>query len=278
MNGPQLSPQGQVPRSIYAGNQEDSFYSRRPSHPETSRHSPGPSAATPGYANGHGYNPYANQNGYSGYVPQLPANAFQSPYAGNAPHGAHQPQNVGWSARYTPPHQAPYGQPYGQPPPSTNPYVNSFDRQRPGSSHSTKNVLSPIKNGPSLSPPQHSPAALNTQHYQTPQANQASYSKNSTYTNGASPHQPIPPTGPPAYSPVKQQSPPAPLSAMHQLPSSSPVAHQPPLKNNAPASPGFSPTKHSPPHHAPAIATSTLTVLQPAPQLAPSPMQQNGGV
>ncbi|KAK4697478.1 hypothetical protein P7C71_g603, partial [Lecanoromycetidae sp. Uapishka_2] len=281
MDGPQLSPQGQVPRSIYAGNQEESFHGGLPSKPDTARPSPGPRspAAAPGHANGHGssYNPYVNQNGYSGYVPQLPLNAFQSPYAGNAPYGSHQPQNVGWSARYTPPQQAQRGQPYSQLPPSTNPYANSFDRQRPGSSHSTSNVPSPIKNGPSLSPPQHSPSAYNSQNHQTPQANHASYAQNPPYTNGKSSLHNLPPTGPPAYSPIKQQSPPAPPAVTHHALSSSPVAHQPPLLNNAPASPGFSPTKHSPPHQGPPVLADTPAVLPPAPQLSPGPILQNGG-
>ena len=256
MNGPTLSPQGQVqasaPRNIYAGNEEQSFLSRR-QYPEAAPHSDLQSPPTAhAYANG-----YTNQANGSGYVPQLPPGAFQSPYANNGPSSNHpQPQTaqaVGWSARYTPPQQPQYQQAYSPPPPALNPFANTFDRQRPSSSHSTHNIPSPIKNKPSLSTPQQDSS------YQTPQA------------NGVSPHNPLPPTGPPAYSPVKQQSPSAAPPLHH--PSSSPVIHQPPLKANGPSSPGFSPTKHSPPRQAPPGhgISGAHAVLSPAPQLSPSP-------
>ena len=277
MNGPTLSPQGQVPRAIYSSNQEESFFSRRqypnaPKPPPGLRSPPGP----PAYANGYTHHTqHMNGNGYNNtYVPQLPQQAFQSPqsypspYAANGSYGGHQPQNVGWSARYTPPHQAHPQQAYGPPPPSQNPFANSFDRQRPASSHSPNNVPSPVKSGPSLSPPQHSLPAYNPT-YQTPHVNQT------PPANGNLSHQPLSPNGPPAYSPMKHPSPPSVAPPAKHPSSSSPIAHQPPLQNNAPASPGFSPTKHSPAYQpAPGHGmASTPAVLPPAPQLSPSPMQ-----
>ena len=255
MNGPTLSPQGQLPRSIYSGNQEESFFSRR-MYPDSAapppglRSPPGP----PAYSNG--YNHHVSPQ--NEYVPRLPPQAFQSPYTANGGYqGSTQPQNVGWSARYA------SSQPYGPPPPSQNPFANSFDRQRPTSSDSNHNVPSPVKDGPSLSPPQHSPGAFNPPPYQTPRA------------NGVSQHQSLPATGPPAYSPVKQQSPPT--AAALNPPSSSPVTHQPPLQNNAPPSPGYSPTKHSRPRQATPGHKNpgTPAVLPPAPNLSPNPMQQS---
>ncbi|KAL9069459.1 MAG: hypothetical protein Q9161_005510 [Pseudevernia consocians] len=264
MSGPTLSPQGQLPRqSIYAGNQEESFFTRRAypdAPPPGLRSPPGP----PAYANG--YNNHVSPQ--NGYAPQLPPQAFQSPYANGAQQSSHQPHNVGWSARYTPPQQPQHAQAYGPPPPSQNPFTNSFDRQRTPSSHSTHNVPSPVKKGPSLSPPQHNPPLYNPPHHQSPQYP-------TPHTNGVPPNQSLPATGPPAFSPIKQQSPPAASKTMHP-PSSSPIAHQPPLQNNAPSSPGLSPTKHSPPRSAPGPGVDGApAVIPPVAQLSPSPMQQS---
>ena len=264
MNGPTLSPQGQLPRqSIYAGNQEESFLTRRAypdAPPPGLRSPPGP----PAYANG--YNNHVSAQ--NGYVPQLPPQAFQSPYANGAPHASHQPHNVGWSARYTPPQQPQHAQAYGPPPPSQSPFSNSFDRQRPPSSHATNNVPSPIKSGPSLSPPQHRHPFYNPPHHRSPQYQ-------APHTNGALPNQPLPATGLPALSPIKQQSPPTASRMMH-LPSSSPVAQTPALQNNTPSSPGLSPTKHNPSRAVPGHeAADTPAVIPPVAQLSPSPMQQS---
>lgn len=256
MNGPTLSPQGQLPQqSVYAGNQ---VYPD--AAPPGLRSPPGP----PAYANGYD-NHVPPQNGY---VPQLPPQAFQTPYANGAYQGSHQPHNVGWSARYTPPQQPQNAQAYGPPSSSQNPFTNSFDRQRPPSSHSTQNVPSPVKKSSSLSPLQQSPPLHKTPHHQSPQYQ-------APHANGGPPNQSLPATGPPAFSPVKQQSPPAASKTMHPL-SSSPITHQPPLQNNAPSSPGFSPTKHSPPRAAPGDrVASTPMVIPPVVQLSPSPMQQS---
>lgn len=264
MNGPTLSPQGQLPRqSVYAGNQEESFFTRR-AYPEAPppglRSPPGP----PAYANG--YNNHASSP--NGYVSQLSPQAFQSPYANGAYQGSQQNQNVGWSARYTSPQQSQHTPAYGPPPPSQNPFTTTLDRQRPPSSHSTHNVPSPVKNGPSLSPPQHGPPQYNPPHQQSPQYQ-------TPHTNGTLPSQPLAAAGLPALSPVKHQSPPA-ASHTIQLPPSSPVTQKPPLQNNAPSSPGLSPTKQIPPRAAPGHGVAgTPAVLPPVAQLAPSPMQQS---
>lgn len=261
MNGPTLSPQGQVPPTSYSGNQA----SQAPPPPPDLRSPPAP----PPYANG--YNSCVSHQ--NGYIPQLPPQTFQPPYTTNGAHQTgyrshqgthqayqsnHQPQNTGWSARYTPPHQAPNQQTYGPPSPSQNPFANSFDRQRPPSSHSGGNMPSPMKNGPILSPPPHTPSASDQMWTQSLQPN--------GYTN----NQALLPTGSPTISPRKQQSPP--ISFAMQQPSSSPVTHQPPLPPNAPSSPGFSPTKHSPPQvlNPTHNLSDKIPVLPPATNLLPS--------
>ena len=275
MSGPTLSPQVQVPRSIYAGNQEESVVSKK-SSPESNQPPPGFRSPPGPMSNINGYSQqinHKNSNSYNTntYYPQLPPQSIQASYSGNSHYGSHQPQNVGWSARYTPPQQGHAQQAHGPPPPSQNPFANSFDRQRPSSSHSVHNVPSPIKNAPSLSPPQQHPSTYNAPSFQTPHGNHTSYA------NGFSSPQPLPITSPPAYSPTKQRSPPNTALPPKQSPFSSPVAHQPPLHSNAQTSPGFSPTKHSPPHQQlpPGHGIpNTPAVLPPAPQLSPSPMQQ----
>ena len=248
MNGSTSVPPGQVrvPIDLYAGNQERNPYST------SSIQSPQKPAA---YVNG-----YASPNNNNSYVPQLPMQAFQTPHTSNGSNAnGHQAQNVGWSARYTPPQQPQHQQSHNPLPPALNPFANSFDRQRPISSHSNANVPSPLKQIPPLSPPQYNGPVMSPPPFQTPQ------------TNGVLNHQPLPPTGPPAYSPVKQPSPKTTHAIGHQ-PSSSPVTRQPPLHANRPPSPGFSPTKHSPPRQPPP-GHGTPAVLPPAPQLSPSPRQ-----
>lgn len=275
MSGPTLSPQGQVPRSMYTGNQEGRLFSKKSSpesnQPITSlRSPPGPMSNINGYSQQINHK---NSNSYNTttYAPQLPPQTFQASYSGNSHHSSHQPQNVGWSARYTPPQQGHAQQAHGPPPPSPNPFTNSFDRQRPSSSHSVHNVPSPIKSAPCLSPPQQHPSMYSAPPYQMPHGNHASYA------NGVSSPQPLSTTSPPAYSPTKQRSPPNTALPPKQSPFSSPVTHQSPLHSNTRTSPGFSPTKHSPPHQQLPPSHSipnAPAVLPPAPQLSPSPMQQ----
>ena len=264
MNGPTLSPQGQLPReSIYAGNQEESFLTRRayPDAPPPGLRSP---PSPPPYANGHN----SHVSPQNGHVPQLPPQAFAAPFTNGTYQGSHQPQSPGWSARYIPTQQPQRAQAYGPPPPSQNPFTNSFDRQLPPSSRSVHKVASPVMNGPSLSPSQHNPPSSNLQHHQSPRYQ-------TSHMNGPPSNEPLSATGSSALSPVKQSSPPAASKTM-PLPSSSPVTQKPSLPNNTPSSPGLSPTKHSPPRATPIHGVAgTPAVIAPVAQLSPSPMQQN---
>lgn len=140
--------------------------------------------------------------------------------------------------------------------PQQNPFLNSFDRQRPLSSHSNYSnhshysVPSPTKSRPSMSSSQAShavgPLAF-------PQPN-----------GGFAPPPPIHSNG---FSPMKHSSPP--LGALS--PSSSPVSKSP----LPAAASGISPTKRSPPrpnnHHSIAVTP----VVPPVTSLSPSPGPQD---
>ena len=137
--------------------------------------------------------------------------------------------------------------------PPQNPFLNSFDRQRPLSSHSNHSnvsVPSPLKNRPSMSP-KASPAV-------GPLAFLQSGSPNGVF---APPH-----NGKAVYSPQKHSSPPAGLS----LPST--PAPNPPLPA---AASGISPTKHSPPRPSSNHSVAGTPVVPPVTSLSPSPMQQD---
>lgn len=232
MNGPTLSPEGQISQRAY----QNGSATQAEEPPPGLRSPPGP----PAYSNGYTSH-IANQNGDRQAPPSSPA---------SAPNGVQQSSNKsptsGWSASYSPPQTAQSSQQPKEPSPSQNPYLNSFDRQRPGSSKSTHNPPSPIKNGPSLSPPQSKALPV--------------FPPTPT-TNGVGTSQP-----PRSRSPVKQQS--SPLVPPMQLPSSSPINH-PSLQNNAPSSPGLSPTKQSPPRAKSRDIVGT-PVLPPVPSLEPS--------
>ncbi|KAI4128743.1 MAG: hypothetical protein LQ338_002586 [Usnochroma carphineum] len=237
MNGPTLSPQGQMqsPKSSYPA---------QTLPPPGLRSPPGP----PAYA-----------NGYTCYVPprsDLLQSHAQNPVHQSSSHllngtnqiNGHFGSHV--SPQY-PPHQTPqrsrYQQPNGQ-----NPYMNTFDQVRPNSSQGPNNNYPPNAHPISASPP------LNS--HNTP--------KLSPYSNGISITTPnLPAALPP---PVKQQASPPPR-ALHP-PSSSPINH-PPLHNNAPSSPGFSPTKQSPPRPPSSLDTGVAPVLPPVASLLPSPKQ-----
>ena len=274
MNGPTLSPQGQVPRSLCAGNEDKISLSRRTmlesNQPSAGLGAP---AGPPSIVNGYPQQiKHTNGNACnnSSYTPQLPPQSSNSPFSGNQHYSGRQQQNVGWSARYTSPQRGQSQQIYGPAPSPPNPFTNSFDRRRPSSSHSVHNVPSPMKNAPSLSTPQQYSSVYNVPPYQTP------HSDHSLYVNGISSHQSLPPTGQPVYSPIKQRSPPTMELPAKQSPFSSPITHQPPLQSTAQTSPGYSPTKHSPPHqkHSSRDVPSTPAVLPPAPSLSPSPVHQ----
>lgn len=234
LNGPTLSPQGQISSPHLNGNLT------KPPSP------PGPASYSNGYAS---HAP--KQNGY----PPQSSDHSPDPLSSTANDTSEKPPSVGWSARYSS-HQI--SQPFqqAQSSPSQNPFLNSFDRQRPRSSHSTNKVTSPIKNRPSLSPPQMNQNGVLTQ---TPA------------TNGTFSHHLSSTTQVPAFSPVKIQSSP-PMPAVQPV-SSSPVVH-PHLQQNPPSSPGLSPTKQSPPRSSKTNDVAVTPVLPPVQALSPSPRIQ----
>ncbi|KAL8776637.1 MAG: hypothetical protein Q9203_003112 [Teloschistes exilis] len=135
-----------------------------------------------------------------------------------------------------------------------NPYLNTFDRQRSASSHATNNIP-PIKKTPVQSSPSFN-------HENTP--------KLSPYTNGVMPSpNNLPAALPP---PVKQQTSPPP-PALH--PSSSSPINGPVLHNDTPSSPGFSPTKQSPPRARPSLDLMNAPILPPVSGFAPTSGQRS---
>ena len=221
MNGPTLSPQGQL---SYPPNHGTSS-AQAASPPPGLRSPPGPPAYTNGYTN--------NVNYQNGYTPRTNYNfsEAQASKSNGTTHYHMSPPNAAWSASYETPRPA-YTPNQATPvPPSANPFHNSFDRQRPGSSHS------PMMNGPVLSPAQSSYSPAN---------NVYPPSVGAVTTGLPSQTYSLPPPLPP---PVKQQSSPPTTTANH-LPSSSPTTG-PNLHREAPPSPGLSPTKHSSPRPAP---------------------------
>ncbi|KAL8752967.1 MAG: hypothetical protein Q9199_005374 [Rusavskia elegans] len=235
MNGPTLSPQGQMQH-------QQGAHSSQAIPPPGLLSPPGPPAYTNGYTNHvKSHDDYARQT-------QTETAAYQSnahTVYGNGSINGHQ------TASQYPAQQTPQRVP--NPPQSDpNPHFNTFDRQRPVSSHGTNNLIAPIKNTPMASSP--------ISHENTPRF--------SPYTNGMSATTPnLPAALPP---PVKQQTSPPPR-ALHP-PSSSPINH-PPLHNDTPSSPGFSPTKQSPPRPPPSLSLGVAPVLPPVDDLAPSPTQ-----
>ena len=239
VNGPTLSPQGQV--DIISGQLSNGVPITSP--PPGLRSPPGPPTYSNGYT--HHVNP---QNGYSPGAYTQPSTTFSNNDNSRNPasSGTYQyRQNINT------PQQA---QPV---PPSANPFHNSFDRQR------ANRPLSPLANNPALSPLQ-----------QTYSPGSASYSYMPA-TNGLPSHTySLPPPLPP---PVKHQSPPAAPAANH-VPSSSPTMG-PSLPPQAPPSPGFSPTKHTSPRPAPLSNPRADSVVSPTLQKAPqspglSPIKQ----
>ncbi|KAL8907076.1 MAG: hypothetical protein Q9207_001617 [Kuettlingeria erythrocarpa] len=238
MNGPTFSSQGQVQK-------QHSSHSARPLPP------PGrsPPAST------------AYSNGYATYAALGPNSSHQAQTQGPVYHPGHQlvnganqtnGHNIGHpSAPYSPQQTPPRG--HYQTLNGQNPYMNTFQRVRPGSTQGPNSVPPPAADPfTSSSPPVHD--------HNTP--------KLSPYVEGISTSTPILPAALPP--PVKQQpsSPPAPFHA----PSSSPINH-PALHNNAPSSPGFSPTKQTPPRPPPSLGLGAAPVFPPVANLAPSPKQ-----
>ncbi|KAL8684574.1 MAG: hypothetical protein Q9218_008236, partial [Villophora microphyllina] len=234
MNGPTLSPHGQIQH-------QQGPYTAQTVPPPGLQSPPAPPAYTNGYT--HRVNPQ-NNHVYQGQA--------APPAYGPNPHLVNGNSQINAIAGAHPAvHQTPQ-RPLYQPQPNTNPYLNTFDRQRPVSSHATNNIPSVVKKTPIQSSPSFN-------HENTPRL--------SPYTNGTMPS----PTNLPAAlpPPVKQQTSPPP-SALHP-PSSSPI-NGPVLHNDAPSSPGFSPTKQSPPRARPSLDLGNAPLLPPV-----SDFVQNSG-
>ena len=215
MNGPTLSPQGQVP--VATSRPSNGQLANSP--PPGLRSPPGPPAYTNGYT--HHVSP---QNGYlpRGYTynsaPLLDGNSKVH----------EEPPNAAWSATYQAQRPADTPQQAQPVPPSANPFHNHSNLSQLHTSHP------PLANSPALSPPQHTYSPDGSHPY----LSNANGLPSQTYS--------LPPPLPP---PVKRQS--SPLSPdTYHIPSSSPTTG-PNLKYQAPPSPGFSPTKHVSPHQTP---------------------------
>ncbi|KAL8950123.1 MAG: hypothetical protein Q9222_003823 [Ikaeria aurantiellina] len=252
MNGPTLSPLGQV-------QQQEGSHLTQAASPPGLRSPPGP----PAYSNG--YNQHVHPRDGRPHSSQSPLYPSKSPVVnGSAQVNGH---STAHPIPQYPPQQTPQRQ---HPPPNQNPFLNTFDRQRPHSSHATNNIPSPIKNTP-IAATASSPSIINN----------ASTPRLSPYTNGtiisnSTPN--LPAALPP---PVKQQttaSPPPP-PALHQ-PSSSPILHPPLQYDDAQRSPGFSPTKQSPPRLPTTLNVGTAPPLLPplAADLAAPMSPQQGPV
>ena len=251
MNGPTLSPQGQIPSALGNG------LTNPAAQPPPGLREP---SERPIRSSGSAHHTEL-RNGYhleSTSVSLIAARL--TPEAANQ--GTEKTSPTGWSARYSSSQTAQPSQRPQYSPVLSNPFHNSFERQRPTSSHVTYNVPSPTKN-PTSSSPSH--MGENGIYGQTP------------HTNGIPAANRLPPATPqlPSYSPIKQQSsPPMPPVQPHRQSPSSPSSH-PLLHQNAPSSPGFSPTKHSPPRSfGPGEVTNT-PVLPPVENLSPSPRLGN---
>lgn len=258
MNGPTLSPQGQIPSSF------DNGLANPPALPP-----PGLRESSGRPVSSNGYMHHVEQrNGYRLESTSVSLNAASpAPEAKNQ--GTEKSSPTGWSARYSSSHATRLSpQPQQYSPAPSNPFHNSFERQRPQSSHATFNVPSPTKNpSSSLSPSQ---VGDNGIYSQVPHANGIA-AANNRLPPSATPQ--LPP-----YSPIKHQSSP-PMPAMQQQQqspssSSSPSSH-PLLQQNAPSSPGFSPIKHSPPRSFGAGEVTKTPVLPPVENLSPSPQVSN---
>lgn len=241
MNGPTLSPQGQMQNP----------QSSRPAQtlpPPGLRSPPGPPTYSNGYTH---YVPPASSSSQQGLAQGPPYQSNSHTVNGTIQVNGHVESHV--TAPF-PPHQTPQRS-YHQPPNAQNAYMNTFGRIRPSSSQGPSNIGPSTKDA---SPFSSTPISS----HNTP--------KLSPYTNSMSADTPnLPAALPP---PVKQQTSPPP-PALHPL-SSSPINH-PPLHNNAPSSPGFSPTKQSPPRPPSRLGAGTARVFPPVANLIPSPKQQD---
>ncbi|KAL8734786.1 MAG: hypothetical protein Q9181_003047 [Wetmoreana brouardii] len=235
MNGPTLSPQGQMQH-------QQGAHATQAVPPPGLRSPPAP----PVYA-----------NGYTHHVAPRDEHASQAAATGYQP-SSQSVNGIGHINGHTGTHHAFHQtpqRPYYQSQSAQNPYLNTFDRQRPSPSHATNNIPSPIKKTPVASSP-----SLN--HENTP--------KLSPCTNGIMPSPSnLPAALPP---PVKRQTS-SPPPALHP-PSSSPI-NGPSFQNDAPSSPGFSPTKQSPPRPPTGLGLGNAPVLPPVADPLSSSKQQD---
>ena len=255
MNGPTLVPQGQL--SSQPPHQNGASDENAPPPPPGLR-SP---LARPAGSNGYTLPQVGQQrNGYHLESTTVSLNVAPSVPEGTDQEGAGQQSPVGWSARYS---STEVVQPPPRPPqnPSTpqNPFLNSFEQQRPSSSsHATYKISSPTKTHLSTS----AQVGRNIDYGPVPQA------------NGTSAHHRLPPTTPqlPSCSPIKHQSSPPmpPVQTSPSSPKNHPLLHQ-----NAPSSPGFSPTKQSPPRSFATAEITSTPVIPPVESLSPRPQVYN---
>lgn len=256
----------------------------RPQSPFTAKVMNGPSLSPRGQAQGPPPGLYRSEESYSGM-----RNGFgmSSPPA-MRPHSSGMPASTSMSAglHSSPPRPSPFPPPslngsFSQPPPvpyppsygnghaitngsvhrppnymspaTHNPFINTFERQRPSSAHSN-GFPSPTKRPPSASPYQSHPIPYPSALASSP----------------ASSFPPSTTRPPPSYSPVKQASSP-------YLPHSSPVQHRlssPVQEALAGSEPGFSPEKHDVPRPVSSHSISGTKILPPIEALEPSEAQK----
>ena len=247
MHGPTLSPQGQLPPAQGVNGHSDV---------------PPPGLASP-------VRPAAYSNGYKQSVSSMAQYTAKSHISasngqGRADHGqigtAHSNGHPPYQQQYSTPEPPTLSNPPYQ---SQNPFTNTFEKQRPTSSHSNYNLPPPVKSRPSMSPPQGNaelgPLAFPPQLSATP------------HTNGLPPHRSASSTQP-GYSPAKNPHPSPPTASLQH--SSSPVIPPPTQTPQAPLS-GLSPSKNSPPRPPSAHSIASTAIMPPIAHLSPSPQVQN---
>ncbi|KAI4164697.1 MAG: hypothetical protein LQ342_001672 [Letrouitia transgressa] len=240
MNGPTLSPEGQIHNPARSGQQISQVLPT-----PGLRSLPRPPSSPKRYTQ-HINHPESSRPSLESYLDQAaPSVPSDIPTTTSA-----RPSHS-WSERHASVY-TPQGGPH-ESNPSRSPYYNSLNRQNFPYSHSNHDVWYPAKARLAAHSPQNSYDKSTT--------------KLSPYTNGISNHPDLPAAQPP---PVKHQtSPPPPTIAPL---GSSPINH-PTLQKNTPSSPGFSPTKQSPPRPLPSQQMAAPPVLPPVTTLMPSPEQ-----
>ena len=145
---------------------------------------------------------------------------------------------------------------------SQDPFHNSFDRQRPVSSHSPGDIFPPLGDRSSISSPQRN---VNTG------ASSFSPSPTKAPNGGLSPHS-VSATHPFAYAPQRILQSPSPATPLTS--SSSPLI-PPPIPHSGMTVSGLSPSKNSPPRPFANHGISGTPIMPPAAHLFPSPQVQN---